>query len=177
MKQPFLNNMFPGLYGPPYAPNYEARTVDIIIYTYYTPANEDYKCPNCDQENCQDMECDEDDDKVDFYKDKYQLDVPKINLKKVTLQTILELLPKDVDPNDVKIKLELDAGAFGINGHSMTFYYTKRIPADPEGYKADQIKYDAAYKEYEKQKAIYDEWTKEESIKDLEEKLNKLKKK
>lgn len=157
MKQPYMN-MHPVMEW-----NYRDRTEDITIYTYFLSFMEDYRCSYCDEENCH-GECEDDEPKT-----------PKIQLDQMDLQKIIDLLPAGIKPSDVKMKMSTDSGDYPT-GHYITFYYTKFFSADPKRYKKDKAKYDAAYSEYEQKKIAYDEYVKQQEIKELEQRLSRLKK-
>lgn len=151
----------------PWSQDYENRTVDVTIYSWFESWMEDHYCTWCGEEDCY-GECEENEDEEEFKN-------PQISLDQISLQKIIDLLPPTVKPSDVKIKMSTDSGDYPT-GHYITFYYKKFLPADPEGYKRDKAKYDAAYAEYKKQEAAYDEYVKQQEIKQLEAKLFKLKK-
>lgn len=178
MKEPFMNHMFPKCYRRPWADQYDARTEDVVLYSHYEKMRSDddrQYCEYCDEElgygddgwencDCEDAK-DEQDDRGNFP-----------NLSKITLQTILDLLPDGVKPSDVRISINLDTGDMGIYGHEVTFSYKKTFEADPEGFKAAQKQYEENYQAYLLEKQKYDEWKRQQEVKELEEKLAKLKK-
>ena len=63
----------------------------------------------------------------------------------------------------------------GIYGYKVSFTYKKTFEADPEGFKAAQERYEKNYQAYLVEKQKYDEWKRQEEVKQLEEKLAKLK--
>lgn len=171
--------MFPKDHRRPWASDYEARTENVTIYGYYEKfRNDDDKqyCEYCDEElgylgkgewdtcDCVDAK-DEQEDRGSF---------PR--LSQVTLQTILDMLPEGVKPSDVKITMSLDTGDMGIYGQEISFTYQKTFPADPEGFKAAQERYEKNWQAYLVEKQKYDDWVKQQEIKALEEKLAALKK-
>lgn len=172
-----MNHMFPKSYMRPWEREYSARTENVAIYSYYEKHRSDddrQYCEYCDEElgydddgwmdcNCEDA-LDSKDHRGNF---------PK--LSKVTLQTIIDMLPEGVKPSDVSISLSLDTGDMGIYGHEVTFSYKKTFEADPEGFKAAQKQYEENYQAYLLEKQKYDEWKRLEEVKQLEEKLAKLK--
>jgi hypothetical protein len=182
MKEPFMNHMFPKCYNPPWERNYVARTEDATIYSHYEKHRSDDDrqyceyCEYCDEElgydeNDELMNCDCEDAKDE---QDYRGNHPK--LSQITLQTILDKLPEGVKPSDVKISLHLDTGDMGIYGHEVTFSYKKTFEADPEGFAAAQKQYEENYQAYLVEREKYDEWKRQEQVKELEEKLAKLKK-
>lgn len=178
MKEPFINHMFPKCYMPPWEHQYSARTEDVVLYSHYEKFRSDddrQYCEYCDEElayedgeyldcDCEDAK-DEQDNRGHF---------PK--LSQITLQSILDLLPEGVKPSDVKISISLDTGDMGIYGHEVTFSYKKTFEADPESFKAAQKQYEENYQAYLLEKQKYDEWKRLQEVKELEEKLAKLKK-
>lgn len=145
---------------PPWERDYKDRTEDVTIYSYFETWMEDQGCRNCGEEDCQ-GECEDNE--------------PRIPLKEMDLQKIIDLLPSGVKPSDVKMKMSTDSGDYPA-GHYITFYYSKFFPADSKAYKKDKAKYDAAYAEYKEKQSIYDTYIRQREIKELEEKLAKLKK-
>lgn len=177
MKEPFINNMFKTDWNRPWEHNYQARTEDVTIYSHYEKyRNDDDRqyCEYCDEElgygddGYEDCDCEDAKDAR-----SHRGDHPK--LTQVTLQTILDLLPEGVKPSDVKISLGLDTGDMGIYGYEVSFTYRKTFEADPEGFKAAQERYEKNYQAYLVEKQKYDEWKRQEEVKQLEEKLAKLK--
>lgn len=164
--------MFPELYSKPYKQDFSARTEEATLYSHYEKYyNEDQGiyCEFCDKE----LDVDEDCDCEDALDEKSEF--PK--LSQVTLQTILDLLPKGVKPSDVKISIDLDLGGMGVNGQSVSFTYSKTFKADPKGFKAASEQYEKNYQAYLVEKEKYDEWKRQEEIKELEVKLAKAKNK
>lgn len=176
MKEPFMNHMFPDSYMRPWERQYSARTEDVTIYGYYEKyRNEDDEgyCEYCNKE----LELNESDEyEVCDCEDAQDSKSKFPKLSKVTLQTILDLLPEGVKPSDVKVSMELDTGDMGIYGQRVSFTYKKTFEADPEGFKAAQEQYEKNYQAYLVEKEKYDAWVKEQEIKKLENRLAKLKK-
>ncbi len=177
MKEPFMNHMFPKNYMRPWERDYSARTEDVTLYSYYEKHRSDddrQYCEYCDEELGYNSETDEyeDCDCEDARDEKSGF--PK--LSQITLQTILDMLPEGVKPSDVKISISLDTGDMGVYGHEVTFSYKKTFEADPEGFKAAQEQYEKNYQAYLVEKQKYDEWKRQEEIKQLENKLAALKK-
>ena len=176
MKEPFINNMFPNNHTKPWKHNFEKRIENVSIFSHYekTP-NDSYgnECDYCGREECRGRECEE-----------YEEDDPELlkiweNRKKnseITLQDIINCLPEGVTPDQVKLSLNIDVGAFSVDGAEVNFYYAKEFPDDPEGFKKAEEEYDKNYQAYLVERAKYDQWKKEQEIKELEEKLDKLKK-
>ncbi len=175
MKEPFINNMFPKNYNRPWERDYLPRTEDVAIYRHYEKHRSDddrQYCEFCDEElgyeDGEYLDCDCEDAKDG------QTGQPK--LSQVTLQSILDMLPEGVKPSDVRVSISLDTGDMGIYGHEVTFSYSKTFEADPEGFKAAQKQYEENYQAYLLEKQKYDEYKRLEEVKQLEEKLAKLKK-
>lgn len=175
MKEPFMNYMFPDCYMSPWERDFSARTEDVTIYSHYEKYRNDddvQYCEYCDEElgygddGYEDCDCED-------AKDAKKGNFPKIS--KLTLQSILDMLPEGVKPSDVKISLSLDTGDMGIYGHEVNFTYSKTFEADPEGFKAAQKKYEENYQAYLVEKQKYDDWVRQQEIQKLEEKLAKLK--
>lgn len=178
MKEPFMNYMFPKNYMQPWERDYSARTEDVTLYSHYEKFRGDSDrqyCEYCDEElgygddGWEDCDCE---DAKEARSDRGNH--PK--LTKVTLQSILDMLPEGVEPSDVNISISLDLGDMGIYGHEVTFSYKKTFEADPEGFKAAQKQYEENYQAYLLEKQKYDEWKRLQEVKELEEKLSKLKK-
>lgn len=179
MKEPFLNVMFPDGWLEPKKSDYSAKTEEFVIYSYYEKFNPDFCCEFCgedltseDDDNLKDCDCEDAvEDRGDF---------PK--LSKMTLQSIIELLPEGVEPKDICMSTRVHYGDMGIYGHEITFFYNKIYKDDPEGFKDAKKKYQANVEAYNIEKKKYDEWKKqqeiikyEQDIKELEEKLSALK--
>lgn len=178
MKEPFINNMFSEDWSRPWEHAYQARTEDVAIYSYYEKFRNDEDrqyCEYCDEELGYDdgeyLPCDCPDAK-DEQKDRGNFP----SLSKITLQTILDMLPEGVKPSDVSISMYIDTGSMSINGQELSFTYKKTFKADPEGFKAAQERYEKNYQVYLAEKRKYDEWVKAQEIQALEAKLAKLKK-
>lgn len=160
----------------PWERDYLPRTEDVTIYSHYEKyRNDDDRqyCEYCDEE----LGCDkngeyEDCDCADAKDGKSNF--PR--LSQVTLQSVLDMLPKGVKPSDVKMSLNLDTGDMGIYGYEVTFSYKKTFAGDPEGFKAAQKQYEKNYQAYLVEKKKYDEWQKQQEIQALENKLAKMKK-
>jgi hypothetical protein len=181
MKEPFINHMFPGIHRP-WEEDYKARTKDVVLYEHTTNLGPCYYCgdEDCDEE-CEDAL--EDKEEMEDFQNKDQPALPKLDLSKVTLQTLLDLLPEGVSPSDVKIRLHIDDDSHQYTKHGISFYYKKKFPADPEGFKKAQAKYKECEAAYDKKRAEYDEWKasqevaqKQKEIRELKEKLKQLKK-
>jgi len=175
MKEPFINNMFAKNWHRPWERNYLPRTEDVTLYSHYEKyRNDDDRqyCEYCDEELGCDGDGEYEDCDCEDAKDG-KSDFPK--LSQVTLQTILDMLPEGVNPSDVKVSISLDTGGMGIYGQEVTFSYKKTFEADPEGFKAAQDQYEKNYQAYLVEKQKYDEWKRQEEVKQLEEKLAKLK--
>lgn len=180
MKEPFMNHMFPKCYMRPWERQYSARTEEVAIYRHYEKfrsEDDSQYCEFCDEELGYDAENDEllDCDCEDA-KDAQEGRGNFPKLSQMTLQSILDLLPEGVKPSDVKIAISLDTGDMGIYGHEVTFSYKKTFEADPEGFKVAQKQYEENYQAYLLEKQKYDEWKRLQEVKELEEKLVKLKK-
>lgn len=178
MKEPFINNMFSKDYRRPWERDFLPRTEDVTIYSHYEKYHRDDDreyCEYCDEElgysdgELQDCDCED-------AKDEREGRGNHPRLSQITLQSILDKLPKGIKPSDVKISLSLDTGDMGIYGQEVTFSYSKTFEGDPEGFKAAQERYEANYQAYLVEKEKYDEWKRQEEIRQLEEKLSKLKK-
>lgn len=177
MKEPFINNMFKTDWSPPWERDYLPRTVDWTLYSYYEKYEVDDSrkyCEYCDEElgygndGWEDCDCEDAKDERD-----HRGNFPK--LSQITLQSILDMLPEGVKPSDVRISINLDLGDMGIYGQEVNFTYRKTFEADPEGFKAAQERYEKNYQAYLVEKQKYDEWKRQEEVKQLEEKLAKLK--
>jgi hypothetical protein len=178
MKEPFMNHMFPDCYSQPWEDRYQARTESATVYSYYEKfRNDDDRqyCEYCDEElgyeDGEYLDCDCPDAKDEqSYRGKF----PK--LSKITLQTIIDMLPPGVKPSDVTISMSIDVGSMSINGQELTFSYQKTFEADPEGFKAAKAQYEKNYQAYLVERKKYDDWVKQQEIQALEAKLAKLKK-
>lgn len=172
MKEPFINRMFTEDWMKPWEEDYLPRTEDVVIYSYcekyHNDDDDNQYCEYCEEElDCnQDCNC----EKAKSNKTNF----PK--LSQMTLQSILDMLPEGVKPSDVKVSIRLDVGDMSIYGQEIIFSYKKTFEADPEGFKAAQERYEKNYQAYLVEKQKYDEWKRQEEIKQLEEKLISLKK-
>jgi hypothetical protein len=173
MKYPYMNMMKPD------KKDYQARTRDIALYSYYEPFRHEDDEPDEDEDNHRsDFPVNEPADGEGHWYSGYrdQPPLPKIKFNKVTLQTILDLLPEGVTPADVKLRFTIDSGDMGVYGHEITFYYTKKLPPEPEKYAEDYATWKKLHDEWEAKHAAYEQWEKDKQVKELEEKLAKLKK-
>jgi hypothetical protein len=165
MKQPFRK------LSSVYEMDYKKRTKDIVIYQYCETSYDEGYCSHCDKKTCK-GQC------LYYawnkgYKD--QPATPNIQLSKITLQSLLDMLPEGVKPSDVKISIESDDWS-GVPYRKVSFFYKKTFPADMEQYKKDKAAADADYAEWEQKQLAYEKWLKEQEIKKLEAELEKLKK-
>ena len=182
MKEPFLYTMFPDGWCEPKKSDYSARTEKFVIYSYYEKFNPDSFCEFCGEE----LSFDDDDDNIkdcdceDAIENSSKQNFPK--LSKMTLQSIIELLPSGVEPKDISIFTRVHYGDMGIYGHEIKFFYNKIYKDDPEGFKEAKKKFKANVEAYNIEKKKYDEWKKqqeiikcEQDIKEIEKKLSALK--
>lgn len=166
--------------------DYKKRTREIVLYSYYEKFSyDDYEEEDEDEEfenqrNGWNREENENviPDGITHWYSGYrdQPTLPKVNLNKITLQSLIDMLPEGVTPKDVKVRSDIDAGDMGIYGHDIVFYYKKKLPAEPKKFKEDMALYNKLYAEYEVKEAAYNQWVKDQQVKELEEKLNNLKK-
>lgn len=167
MKQPFMKKF------PVFEWDYRERDLDVTIYSYFE------KTPNewDDEEEVEDS-CEEDDlSHPRLTRDSNEKNaITKKSLEDITLQSILDNLPEGITASDVKISLNIDCSDMAVEGAEIIFYYKKHLPARPELFKQERAIYDAEYAEYEKKQAAYEEWQKQQQVKELEEKLARLKK-
>jgi len=176
MKEPFIT------VHSPWEADYQKRTRQIVLYSYFKSME---ACDNCGSHDCR---CGEDGEpihnkessaeyrhynNIKFNRDQPEL--PRIPIKEMTIQKLIDMLPPDVSPSDVKMNIGTDMGDMGYYGQWISFYYEKDFPADPAQYKIDKAKYDAAWKVYEKEKKIYDKWKKDEEVKKLQNQIKQLK--
>jgi len=99
----------------------------------------------------------------------------------LSLQDILDLAPSGADPKDIIIDISYPRYVDYIR---LGFVHMKRdLTAEEAAYQKDMKKfqrelvdYNVAQSKYEKDLAAYQNWLKEQEVKELEEKLAKLKK-
>lgn len=93
----------------------------------------------------------------------------------VTLQDILNIVPTNTDPKNIIITIHRDREIRDI-GCKVSI----RTQVDKEawqlGHDAEQVEYEEKLAAYEAEKKKYDQWKTEEEIKQLQSKLDKLKK-
>jgi hypothetical protein len=138
---------------------YLNRKKIVEIFSFYQKASFDGDvdyCNICDSEEC-------------------SCEIKKID--DVSLQKIIDLVPNGVSLSDVKMEMEMDVGAMSVDGHSVTFYYLKKLKPNKSGYDKAKKEYDLRRAEYLEEKAKYDEWKLNDDIKKAEKKLLKLKSK
>lgn len=177
MKEPFINHMFPDIYGPPWESYFKKRVENVVLFSHYERVcDERYHgeaCDVCGRQECIMGECEDYDEN-----DPEILEIWE-NRKKaqnMTLQDLINSLPEGVTPDQVKFSLSIDVGAMSVNGAEISFFHSKQFEDDPEGFKKAQDHYNECYRLYEIERAKYDKWLKEKEIKELEEKLSNLKK-
>ncbi len=165
MKEPSMSRM------PVVEYDYRKRTQNIIIYQAYVNNFDCDYCPHCDKKTCTGQCLNE------YAEEGYgdQPVIPNTPLHKMTLQSLLDMLPEGISPADVKIEL-IDDDWSGVPFAKVAFSYKKTFPANMEQFKKDKAAYDAEWAEYEKKKAAYDQWVKRQQIKKLEGELAQLKK-
>ena len=59
----------------------------------------------------------------------------------MNLQSIIDLIPKDIKFSDIKFSSQIQASDMAVEGNEFIIYYEKLIPADPEGFKLAMEKY------------------------------------
>jgi hypothetical protein len=99
----------------------------------------------------------------------------------LTLQDILDLAPPGTNPKDIVINLSYPRY---VNYITLSFNHVKRnleaeekaYQRDLKQYQCDLAVYNEKYAQYQKDKEAYEKWVNEQEIKQLEEKLAKLKK-
>ncbi|HEY5267635.1 MAG TPA: hypothetical protein VII94_00695 [Candidatus Saccharimonadales bacterium] len=166
MKRPYVK------LHPVHEWNYKKRTADIVIYQAYKNAteNNDY-CPHCSKKTCS-GQC------LNEYAKEGYMDQPKIpntSLHKMTLQSLLDMLPEGVKPSDVKIEM-INHDWAGVPYSKLVFSYRKTFPADMKRFKIDKAAYDVEWAEYEKKAAAFKEWETQQEMKLLQDKIAALKK-
>src|SRR5579864_3936015 len=111
MNRPFMNMMRPD------EGDYQKRTREIILYSYYEKWSEEDDCEDIEDEG----EAEEygwnrhtndgPPDGINHWYSGYrdQPELPKIKLDKISLQFLADLLPEGVELSDVKIRSSIDA--------------------------------------------------------------------
>jgi hypothetical protein len=159
MKQPFMKSF------PVHEWDYREKDVDVVIYSHYEVT------PGDDRE--------EDDSYTEstHYRDENERNaITKKDLSQINLQSLLDNLPEGVKPSDVKISMDIKCSDYAVEGTTLNFYYRKHLPARPELYQQEKAAYDKEWAEYEVKKSVYDKWVKDQEIKELQIRLDKLKK-
>lgn len=167
MEKPFMNSI------RPWKVNYEKRKKDIVIYSYTQHAYADERdyCPSCDEDiNICSGQCLGD----SLYHDKDQPAIPEVKIEDLNLQDILNMLPPNITISDVKMSL-IGNDWGGIPYTTFSFFYEKEFPEDFDQFEIDHSAYEKEYAEYEIKRNLYDQWMKEQDIKELENKILKIK--
>lgn len=180
MKEPYINHMFPGVRRP-WPSDFDAQTKFVKIYSdsekYW--GDRDPYCDYCGDEGC-DGECEEaiEDalDAADTEEEKDAIRNPPPRLDNLSLQDLVNMVPAGVSLSDVHLSIWADDHG-GQVSYGCTVGYSKFFPADPEGLKAAQEKYAECEAAYDVEKQKYDEYVRNEKIKELESNLETLKKK
>lgn len=165
MKHPFMKKF------PVFEHHYEEKTIPVTIYSYFEKFvgdGDDYEEETEDNINEEELSISR--------RDSYEKNnITKKTLSQITLQSLLDNLPEEVKPSDVKIGVNINYNCMAVEGTTVTFYYDKHFPARPELYKQEKELYDKEYREYEIKKSAYDKWLKNNEIRELKEKLAKAK--
>lgn len=167
MIRPFMNRF------PVFEWDYQEKDIDVTIYSFYekTP-NEDYE-----EEPEPDYEKDDEESLSRRARDSIlKNNITSKLLKDINLQSLIDNLPEDISPSDVKIKMDIRCSSMAVEGTRLILYYTKHLPARPDLYKKDKVAYDEEFEKYSKNKELYDAWLIEQEIKELENQIAKLKK-
>lgn len=166
MKRPSMNIF------PVWEHDYKKKTVDVIIYSHFEKTPNDW-----DEEEIEDDGEEDSYARSRSYQDTHLKNkISKLALSKINLQSLLDNLPEGIKPSDIKMSLNIDCGDMGVYGAEIVFSYKKHFPARLDEFKKDKEAYDKAYAEYEIEEQKYQKFLKEQEIKDLETKLQKLKK-
>jgi hypothetical protein len=92
-----------------------------------------------------------------------------------TLKDLLDIIPNDVDKNNVVISVKRDREIRYIEVSVLV-----RTPSDKESWQAahdaEKADYERRYAAYKEELAAYDKWETEQEIKRLQDKLAKIKK-
>ncbi len=180
MKEPYINHMFPGVRRP-WPSDFEAQTKFVKIYSdseKYWGDRESY-CDYCGNEGCDEkceeaIECALEDAETE--EEREAIRNPPPQLENLNLQDLINMIPAGVSPSDVKLSIWSDESGGQIS-YGFTVGYSKFFPADPEGLKKAQEKYAECEAAYVVEKQKYDEFVKNQKIKELEANLKALKKK
>ena len=128
-------------------------------------------------------DCDSEEDFKEYYCDQNELKIeecPPIELwgydtEIFTMKELLEIVPDNVDKNDVVISVHRDRQINHIE-----VLVSVRVPVDKEAWQAahdaEKADYERRYAAYKEELAAYDKWETEQEIKRLQDKLAKIKK-
>lgn len=164
MKRPYMNRF------PVHEWDYQEKDVSAVIYSYYE------KIPRDDYDEDEEEDNEEEDTWICTKDTEEKNSIRELSLDDINLQMLIDVLPKDVKPSDVKMSMHIDCSSMAVEGTKITFYYHKHLPARPKLYQHDKEAYDKEYAKYEKKLAAYEKWEKEQQIKELEGKIASLKK-
>jgi hypothetical protein len=101
--------------------------------------------------------------------------LPRKKPANVTLAWLLTLVPEGVKPEDIKIDFGYNASFMSYEDHYVGFYYDVKIPAKTKELKAAKEKYKLDLAQYEKDLVAYNEWKRNDEIRQTENKLKALK--
>jgi hypothetical protein len=141
---------------------YPGGTEKVFIYSDYLPLDDncrDFLCEECEDEGCE--EC------------PIEPNPNHRNIEAMTLQDIIDLIPRGYGPSDVGMGLDFirTHGIFTID-----FHYNRKIniEAQEKLFKKAQEKYKKDLAKYELEYEKYSKWEKEQEITKLKERLEEL---
>lgn len=128
----------------------------------------DYRCEECEDKGCEECE------------GWNKVDTDHISLENMTLQDIIDKLPKGYSPSDIKMKFGSSLNSMGPSPDDhifVRFVYRKPIDlqAEIKKYTKANKRYEKKMAEYEKAKKEYDQWKHEQDIAEAQAKLDELK--
>lgn len=148
----------------PFKFDYEEHEERVSIYKTFTPLHEDYDTDVCYfcSENVSNCICE-------------QASVKFEPLVSMDLQKFVDLVPKDIELDEIKIRTYFDSGDYPT-GYFIDLSYMKKVLSRPEAYIEDTKAYEEKVAKYNKEMVVYEAWAKQEEIKVLEYRLATLKK-
>lgn len=130
----------------------------------------DFRCPECNDEGCEECESESWNDK------------DHKSIKSITLQDIIDKIPKGLSPSDIKIKFGASYSDMGPSPRDnvwVEFYY--RAPIDLQSeldkYAKERERYKLEMDEYKIAKKKFDQWKLKQDIAEMQAKLDELKEK
>ena len=143
---------------------------EVVLYSdfnYLFDDEFDFRCKWCEDKGCEECE-------------SWNVSNDRIRIETLTLQDIIDKLPKGFASSDVKMKFGHELSCMGPSPRDnvcIEFVYRKSIDlqAELDKYTKEKERYKKEIAEYKAAKKKYDEWKRDQEIAEAQAKLDELK--